>query len=505
MPRTSVSFGCSVVAFLLLVVAPSVSAQPQDTTKTRLVEILDADLLERQVVDGERVQQLTGNVRLRQDSTLLRAQRVIEYVERDDILFLGEVLVIDQGDSLRADTVRYDKRTKVGRAFGNVRLSDGEVLALAPRGAYDVEAKRADFRQGVTLIDSTNTLTSRGGSYWTEAKRAEFAGTVQLFGEDAYLEADSLIYLREDSVTTARGNVFIDRVEVDSLTADTTDRTLLFGHHVFSDDRAKRREVTGNALLVQLRWDSTDAVPDTFLVRAQQLRTLERDSLRRLVALDSVRVWQRDLAAAADSVVYDRIEMADTLRTQETRLFRGPSAWSDDAQISGDTIRVVGTGEEVDSLHVVGAAFVVRPDSLTGRLQQLKGRRLLGTFPSDSVRVFEMAPNAEAIYFLTDDEDRPDGGVRASGDRIVFRVRGDTPERIRVTGDPQGTYYDENQLPQPFRLGGFVWTPARRPTKEALLEDERVRQRLRTNGRSPAAVQAHSRMTIRQQDERGDL
>lgn len=494
-----------ILTLLILVLVRPASAQSQDTTKTRLVEILDADSLVMQKVGGERVRRLTGNVQLRQDSTLLRAQRVIEYLERDDFLFLGNVLVIDQGDSLRADTVRYDKRTKVGQAFGNVRLSDGEVLALAPIGAYDVEAKRADFEQGVTLIDSTNTLTSRVGSYWTEDKRAEFAEGVQLYGEEAYLEADSLTYLREDSVTTARGNVFIDRVEVDSLSADTTDRTLLFGDHVFSDDRAKHRRVTGNALLVQLRRDSTDAVPDTFLVGARQLRTEVRDSLRRLIALDSVRVWQQDLAALADSVVYDRIEMADTVRAQETRLFRKPFAWSDDAQISGDTIRVVGAGEDVDSLFVVGAAFVARPDSLTGRLQQLKGRRLVGTFPSDSVRVFEMTPNAEAIYFLTDGDDRPDGGVRASGDRIVFRVRGETPECIVVTGDPQGTYYDEDQLPRPFRLDGLIWTPARRPTKDALLQDYRVQRRLRSNGRPPSAVQVQSRTTVRQPDERGDL
>ncbi|NBC18556.1 MAG: organic solvent tolerance protein OstA [Bacteroidetes bacterium] len=504
MTRRTRIVGWAGLVLLLLFGLPSAQAQDADTSRARLVDILHADSLTGQMLNGERVRQLYGDVRLRQDSTLLRAQRVVQYLERDDILFFGDVLVIDQGDSLRADTVRYDRRTKVGRAFGRVRLSDGEVLAMAPLGRYDVDAKRADFERGVTLIDSANTLVSRMGAYWTEAKRAEFAGQVRLYGDETYLEADSLTYLREDSVTTARGDVFVERVEVDSLRADTTARTLLFGDVVYSDDRVRRRRVTGRALLLQLERDSTGAPSDTFIVRSDRMRTEERDSLRRLIALDSVAIWQQDLSARADSVVYDRVETNDTLRFQETRLFQDPSAWSDDAQITGDTIRVWGAGDGVDSLFVVGAAFVARQDSATGRIQQLKGRRLVGTFPSDSVRVFTIAPNAEAIYWLTDDEDRPDGGVRASGDRLVIRLDGDAPRRISVMGQPQGTYYSEDQLPQPFRLDGFIWTPDRRPTKEMFLQEDRIRRRLRANGRSLPPVVTTAPVIVRPPSERDD-
>jgi lipopolysaccharide export system protein LptA len=504
MMRSSHVILWAVLCLHVLAGSPAVHAQSPDTSATKTVEIIDADSLTQQLLNGERVRQLYGDVRLRQDSTLLRARRVIQYLERDDLLFLGDVHIIDQRDSLQADTVRYDRITRVGRAFGRVRLSDGEVLAVAPRGTYDVGAKRADFERGVTLVDRANTLMSRTGTYWTEEKRAEFAGQVRLYGDRSYLEADSLTYLREDSVTTARGDVFIEQVAIDSLRADTTERTLLFGDYVYSDDRARERRIMGRALLLRLQRDSTGAPVDTFIVRADRMRTEDQEDLRRLVALDSVVVWQQDLSARSDSLVYDRVEVVDTLRQQETRLFRDPSVWADDAQITGDTLRVFGSGDDVDSLLVIGSAFVARQDSATGRIQQLKGRRLIGTFPSDTVRVFTMMPNAEAIYWLTDEQDRPDGGVRASGDRLVIRLVGETPERIAITGQPQGTYYSEDQLPQPFRLEGFVWTPERRPSKAALLDDERVQRRLRANGWSLRPVVSTVPVVVRPPSEPDD-
>ena len=129
------------------------------------------------------------------------------------------------------------------------------------------------------------------------------------------------------------------------------------------------------------------------------LESIERDSLRRLVAVDSVQVWQRDLAAVADSVVYERFEAsANTLDTlaresfEETRLYRGPILWVGEAQISGDTIRVKGRGSNIDSLFVRQGAFVAQRDTVTERIHQLKGRHLVGIFEGDSIRTFIAGP-----------------------------------------------------------------------------------------------------------------
>ena len=460
-------------------------AADTDTVKTALVT---GDSLSQLEENGELVQFYIGNVEGTQDSTFLRADWAKRFVARDQVLLTGDVIIIDKGDSLYADTVFYDEFNKIGRALGHVRLSDGEVVALAPSGIYFVEEKRARFSEGLTLNDSTAEITSRTGSYWTEEKRAELEGDVQLQAERTYMEADSLSYFRETEVSIARGRVFIERFGgEDEADADSTIRTLLFSQWAYNDEQAGLSRIRGRPLLVQLRQDSTDAEVDTLIIQALHLEALERDSLSRLVAVDSVQVWQADLAAVADSVVYERLEQpadtlqADTLaaeRLEETRLYRGPVLWVGETQVSGDTIRVKGQGDDIDSLFVRQDAFVAQRDTVTERIHQVKGVNLLGLFDDDSTRTFIAGPNAETIYFRRDEEDRPDGGLQVSGDQAILKFRGDDPEEILFPGEPQGSYYSESLLPSPFQLDGFRWLPDLRPAKADLLRGERVRRRL---------------------------
>ena len=462
-------------------------AADTDTTELKTAIVM-GDSLSQQEENGELVQFYIGNVEGLQDSTILRADWAKRFVSREQVLLTGDVVIVDQGDSLYADTVFYDEINKIGRALGRVRLSDGEVVALAPSGIYFVDEKRARFSEGLTLNDSTAEITSRTGSYWTEEKRAELEGTVQLQAERTYMEADSLSYFRETEVSIARGNVFIERLGgEDDAEADSSIRTLLFSQWAYNDEQAGLSRIRGRPLLVQLRQDSTDAEVDTLVIQALYLEAIERDSLSRLVAVDSVQVWQRDLAAVADSVVYERLEppadtlRADTLaaeRVEETRLYRGPILWVEETQVSGDTIRVKGQGDDIDSLFVRQGAFVAQRDTVTERIHQVKGQNILGVFEDDSTRTFIAGPNAETIYFRRDEDDQPDGGLQVSGDQAILRFRGDDPEEIIFPGEPQGLYYSESLLPSPFQLDGFRWLPERRPAKATLLRDERVLQRL---------------------------
>ncbi len=455
-------------------------AADTDTTAPKTA-FVTGDLFSQQEENGEFVQFYIGNVEGTQDSTTLRADWAKRFVARKQVLLTGNVLLIDKGDSLYADTVFYDELNKIGRALGHVRLSDGEVVALAPSGIYFIEEKRARFSEGLTLNDSTAEITSRTGLYWTQEKRAELEGAVQLQAERTYMEADSLSYFRETEVSIARGNVFIERIGGDA-EADSTIRTLLFSQWAYNDEQAGLSRIRGRPLLIQLRQDSTGAEIDTLVIRALYLEAIERDSLRRLVAVDSVQVWRSDQAAVADSVVYERFEAsADTLDREpfeETRLYRGPILWVGETQVSGDTIRIKGQGNDIDSLFVRQGAFVAQRDTVTERIHQLKGQHLVGIFEGDSTRTFIAGPNAETIYFRRDEDDQPDGGLQVSGDQAILRFRGDDAEEILFPGEPRGMYYSESLLPDPFQLDGFRWLPHLRPAKAALLRDERVRQRL---------------------------
>lgn len=473
-----------VLAFVVL--TGWLPARAQDTTQTdtvkvRLVEILNADLLTRSIENGEEVRSLSGNVRLRQDSTDLWADRATQYVAREEIHFEGNVQIIDKGDSLSSARIRYDSRNKVGYAEGDLRLADGEVEVFAPSGTYFVDEKRSRFDEGVRLVDSTAVLTSRAGEYFSDEKRAEFYEDVMLVEERTTLSADSVTYYRDTEVSLARGNVFIHRIggQDSESPPDSLVRTLLFGHEAYNDNRQSYSKITGNPLLVQLREDSTTAEVDTLVVRADVLEASRVDSLERLIAVGSVQAWQKEFAARADSLVVDRITLPDSTEKEDVRLFRNPIAWFKESQVTGDTLFYRTTPGGADSLFAFPNAFVARYDSALARIHQIKGRTLVGTLRDDTLRTMEVGPNAELIYYLTNKEDQADGAVRTSADRIVFYFNGGELTRTSVLGRTEGTYYPEDLIPDQFELTGFLWVPENRPTREGLLDDERVRERLR--------------------------
>jgi lipopolysaccharide export system protein LptA len=452
--------------------ATSRDAAAADTVQSREVDV-SADLLEGDVQNGEAVRRLVGNVRLRQEDTRLRARRAVQFLERREILFTGDVLVVERGDSLRADTVLYNSREKTGRASGNVQLSDGDVVVRAPSGLYFTRQKRAEFTEGVTLVDSTAVLSSRAGQYWSDEKRAEFYGDVELQEHRTYLEADSVTYLRETDISHARGNVFIERMD-EGVDADSLSRSLLFGDSAYNEDSTEYSRIEGEPLLVRLRQDSLGARVDTLLIRAGRLESSRIDSLQRLVAVDSVRIWQHELAAVADSVVYDRLDLEGRPPADFVRLFDGPVAWFENNQVSGDTLRTRGRDGSIDSLFVEGSAFVARRDSALEKINQLRGRHLRAAFEEDSLRTLAIGPQAEAINFRTDADGAPAGAVRMSADFITFRFGGDDLERIEAVRDPEGTYYGEGTAPEEMSLEGFLWMPERRPTRAGLLRDAEI-------------------------------
>ncbi|WP_263789487.1 OstA-like protein [Salinibacter sp.] len=556
-------------------VPPPTPVQPAPDTSAPPRAFVNADSLIRR---ERRVQDLYGDVFVRQDSTRLRSDYARRYLSRSELLFTDNVVIYERGDTLRADTVRYDRATEVGYARGNVRLTNGEVNVRADSARYFASEKRSVFPDSVVLVDGDRVLRAQRGTYWSDEGRAEFGGRVRLTEPGTTLLSDSLTYYRDRDRSVAYGNVFIDRRGDDGADADTTARTYLFGNR--ADNREARRysRVEGDALLVRVRMDSTGAPSDTLVVAARRLEAFRTDMRRRLVAVDSVRIWQPDLSATADSAVYDRVVApppdsvagrrppidtirpppdsvapqagsdslraaaatasppvpsqkqatappdsaggrsrpvpdtsarsagADTSRQsrpqgasetasrrwapptaradsvlpiEETRLFRAPTTWFEDSQVWGDSIRVRARNRSPDTVFVRGAGFAAQRDSVLDRIQQLKAETITAFFEKGTLRRVRARPNARAIRFLAAENDSLNGAARTSGDRIELRFVGGSVQRVSVIGGTQTTYYRNSEnIPDPFRLEGFQWTPAQRPIRSRLLRGPRVRRRL---------------------------
>ncbi|MEM6782737.1 MAG: OstA-like protein [Bacteroidota bacterium] len=243
--------------------------------------------------------------------------------------------------------------------------------------------------------------------------------------------------------------------------------------------------------------------------------------ITRLVARDSVRIVQPDLVAVADSAVLDRFEipppeavlpdalMADSLMdvslsagsqdagTESSepenrdvlRLFTRPSVWVDETQVTGAAMTVLARAETLDTLRVDGQAFAAQRDTSLAKVNQIRGRTMLALFDEEmqpdstrenTLRELLVWPNAEAIYFRAkeqEEEDAPplppdsllDGAVQVSADSIAFTFARDTLRAVRGYRGIEGLSYAADIVPANLQLGGYVYTPERRPTQSVLL------------------------------------
>ena len=488
----------AVLLCLCLINLPVVqsAAQEADTVETREVELLSVDVLEGTVQEGIRVNRLT-NARLRQGTTYLESDRATEFIDAREYQFDGNVVIIDEGDTLWADHVRYDSRQKLGRARGNVRLADGDIQVFAPSGRYFVDEKRAEFDEGVRLVDSTAVITSRRGAYWSEEDRGAFADSVILREGLTFMSTDSLAVFRESRESEAHGDVFMRRFgreETADAEADTSVVTYLLGDQAFHDDDSDSSFVQGDPVVLQIRRDTTASSADTTVVRAERIAVARRDSIDRLTGMDTVRVWQGALAAVGDSIHYERRPVHDATFVEELVLIGDPLAWFEQSQVSGDTLRFVRGSAPVDTLTVWGGAFVAQEDTALQRINQLSGRRMTGLFRDDSLRTLAVGPNARAIRYLAGEDGRLSWAVQSSGDEVVIRIQNEDEADVTFGSDTEGRAYPPELIPDSFTLEGYRWEPERRPVLEQLVDLDRVRRRaVRADAPEPPDVLTNAR------------
>lgn len=432
----------------------------RDSTQTREVHIVSADVLVVDEINGERVTRLDGNVVLTQDETVLRAESAIQYARSDLIVFEGGVRIVDKGDTLMADRIEYRTDIKLASGAGAVVWTDGDVELTANSGQYRIDDKIASFSGDVQMRDSTTTITSEKGEYQVEAEIAVFTYNVVLNQESLVLHADSVWHNRQSGLTVAVGMVRIDRVADDSSGA----RVVLIG------GRAESRRKTGTSTLWQnpamIRIGLANETPDTLIVSANQLEVTASDGADSFRAMGNAGMWRNDLAGLADSLWYTDITGSDSAAIVMTG---SPVLWSGKAQVSGDTITVRLLSGSPTSLTSGPNAFVAFEDTALGKIQQIRGNGLTATFRHDSLRQLVVEPQAEALYFGEESAAGSESVVQFSASSIRLYFEAGEVSKIVAAKDVKGEIKEFEVDQQPV-LEGFEWRADIRPNRHTMLD-----------------------------------
>lgn len=380
----------------------------------KVIDLEHADSLKGSMLGGQQVRELIGNVRFSQDRVRISCDRALQYLESGRVELTGNVVVHDDSVVLTAPRGAYHRDTRRAEAFEEVELNDGHIRVVSRYGQYFVDPKIAAFRSRVTVHDTSSTLM-----------------------------ADSLTYFRSERRSVAVGDVIVE---------SPSDNVTITGGQFENAVFPPYSRMTIDPVLVQFDVGPLGRV-ETLVVRGRIMESF-RDSVRRMVASDSVEITRGSLSGIAGRAVF--FTAGDSIQ-----LRRAPIVWYGVSQIMGDSINVYLEDRRLRRVAVLGDAMAIsRTDPRRpARFDQMTGETMQLVFADQELQRIEVNAQATSIYHLYDDT-TANGLNKTSGDRLVLSFRSGRLDAITVTSGVEGSYVPESMLAgheSDYALEGLKW------------------------------------------------
>ena len=442
------------------------------------------------------------------DGATLQCKMAILYKDENFLEAVGNV-VLKQGDTITQTSkyVNYDGKTKQALSWGNVVLENKSMVLKTDTLHFDRVKQLLYYKDKGTIVDKTNKLESVSGFYFLESNKFQAktdvvitnpdyvlksnhldyftkTGFAYLFGEstikskesfvygekgfsdtkvgqsyftknsyilynDRRIEADSLYYDREKAFASATNNIKI---------TDTINKMILRGNYAEYFQHLDSAFVVKKAVVItKTEKDSLYMHGDTILLTGKPKRRIVR-------AYHNVKFFKTDLQGKCDSIHSNN-------KTGVIKMFKKPVLWTENGQITGDLIKIINDtiAKKIDSLKVLGNAFLIEKDTISG-FNQIKGRNMFAKFKENELQTVDFIGNGEVLAYIREDNKERDlfaiSKTTCSKIRFTFRDKKIVSGRFFI--DEETETYPPSEIPENARkLKGFIWREDERPkTKE---------------------------------------
>lgn len=505
---------------LLLSLFISPLAGAQDGKKINITHPGDFTKDEIKYPGADIMSKTDRQVQFEHDGIDLWCDVAVFYRKENRIKAFGNVY-FQQGDSIKlnSDYAEYDANAKIALAQKNVQLRNNTTTLSTESVRFDRNTQVAYYDQFGTVQDTANTLTSNQGSYYLEARKYEFKSDVHIVNKDYDITSARLDYYTESrnvymyGPSTIKGQDYTMYCErgfyntaleqgygVKNTRIDYNQR-IIHGDSLFFDKKTEFASATNNIKVIDTvnkgmvrgHYAEVFKAKDSVFVtkRALAISVVEGDSLyfhgdtlmvtgkeghRVIRAFKDARFYKSDLSGKADSIHSDQATGITKFLTfipentpENEASKRRPILWSGESQMTGDTIQLRSNvkTEQLDSLLVLGNAFIIQLDSLSHTsfkdparfgYNQIKGKNLYGHFESNELRRIEIVKNAELIYYLWNDKEEFMGIDKRRCGSIEFVLADSEIKDITSYNTIDGEMLPDDQIPVNSRkFRGFLW------------------------------------------------
>lgn len=496
---------------LFLCITPVLWSQDsgKKTAKKKIQLIYaDEDIFIKKSATGKEMHRFLGKVNLKHNDILMWCDSAHFFPEINQVQAFSKIH-IEQGDTLDlyGDYLFYDGKTEQAFVKDNVELIDKETHLYTTAIDYDVKNRIARYNKGGRITNADNTLTSIIGVYFvkeslfhfkdsvkivnpeyvmtgdtmdynTETETSYFTGPTEVKGDSIYLYCEKGWYDTKNKVTSIWKNALIDNkkqiIHGDSLffddsvgygqafrnviIEDTINHLAVTGNYAWYNKLNEKFFVTDRAVFIQIsNQDSLFLHADTISAETIADSTLKGHKLMR--AYHGCRVYSKDLQAKCDSLTY-------SFQDSVIRLYTRPVIWSEENQLTSDSMAVFTKNRQTERLELYNSAFIVSQVD-TIRFNQIKGRNLTGYFKNNELFRIVIKGNGESLYYLLDGNDIAGVDQSKSSTIEALTEKGKITEII-ISGSPEGVIDPPDFLKaKGVRLDGYSWLDHMRPKQKS--------------------------------------
>lgn len=467
------------------------------------LEIIRADSL----TGAMGFQRLYGDVRMKNQSTLINCDSAHFYRSQNMAKLYGRVFIEDLEDSVttRSAYADYDGNTKLAKLRTNVVMTNGETTLYTDYLDFDRLANVAIYFNEGKVVDSTNVLTSVKGRYEINLERITFTEDVILVNPEYTMKTNDLVYLTIPKTAETQGLTNLiaeDGTTLDALkgsfydtqnkqfrffegTVETEDSRVRADELIYRELEAyyegkkrvavynKKREVevfgdvgkywenqgysqvNGNALVRKyFEKDTLFMLADTLISQDNEI-----DSVQYLLAFHSVRLIKKDLAGIADSLVYNYSDST-------IQLFQDPVLWNQKNQLTADSMAFYLVNEELDRAILKEKAFSVMTDTLQN-FNQMKGRKMTAYFEEGEINQLFIEGNGESLYYALEGDTLTQGVNRTLSATVRLSFQDGAIRKVNYGVKPDGRFIPVQETDEKSsRLEGFIWREEEKPTMQ---------------------------------------
>ncbi|MGB0884846.1 MAG: OstA-like protein [Chitinophagales bacterium] len=457
-------------------------AQEDTVSSVKKVQILHADKLQFYTdKQGNPIRKLVGNVRLKQDSTLMYCDSAFLKKEKNTVDMFGHVVITD-GDSITATSnkLNYDGNEKKAKLIGKAKLTDSQMEITSEILYYDRTAKLGYYLDNGTLKNDSTVLTSKKGYYHTDTKEAFFNEKVHIEDPKYSLDSDTLMFNTETKISEFYGNTTIyndqSTIKCNNGTYDTNRQIATFGKGttIFNDPQILKADSLyyeknngyGKAMKKYDWYDEEMKVSmkgtfaeyfenrkeifsinrplleaqieeDTLFMKGDTIIVIN-DASKSFKAYGNTRVYKSDLQSISDSLYYSKNDSM-------LKMFQKPIMWNEASEMKSDTIKIALVSGKVDKIYFINKAFIVTQSK--GKLfDQIKGKKITGYFKDSKMYKMLVDKNAESLYFGKDDDDNYLGGNKANATKMWIYTKESKIKKIVFIDKPEAVFTPLKQM-----------------------------------------------------------